>query len=84
MPAGAIRWRRRRGDDSPFNDPGRTPPAASGNATTTIARVAMVAMEPYAIAASRSGTQAAVQASKATKPVPELKGKVTTVKQSRW
>ena len=44
--------------------------------TTTEASVAMV--ESYATAASRSGAQAAVQAIKATEPVPELKGKATT------
>ena len=49
----------------------------TGN-TTTEASVAMV--ESYAIAAPRSGAQAAVQEIKATEPVPELKGKVTTVK----
>ena len=37
-------------------------------------------VESYAIAASRSGAKAAVQATKATEPVPELKGKVTTGK----
>ncbi len=66
------------GDDSSINASGHTSSGASGNTTTTEASVAMV--ESYAIAASRSGAQAAVQAIKATEPVPELKGKVTTVK----
>ena len=66
------------GDDSSINASGQTSSGAPGNTTTTEAIVAMV--ESYAIAASRSGAQAAVQAIKATEPVPELKGKVTTVK----
>ena len=66
------------GDDSSINASGLTSSGASGNTTTTEASVAMV--ESYAIAASRSGAQAAVQATKATEPVPELKGKATTAK----
>ena len=66
------------GDGSSLNASGLTSSAAPGNTATAEAGVAMV--ESYAIAASRSGAQAAVQAIKATEPVPELKGKVTTVK----
>ena len=66
------------GDGSSFTPSGLTSSAASGNTMTTEASVAMV--ESYANAASRSGAQATVQAIKATEPVPELKGKVTTVK----
>ena len=66
-------------DDSSFNPSGLTSSAASGTCTTTTGTsVAMV--EPYAIAALRSGAQADVQAIKATDPVPELTGKFTTAK----
>ena len=52
--------------------------AASGNTTATEASAAMA--ESYAIAASRSGALAVVQAIKATRaPVPELKRKVTAL-----
>ena len=44
------------GDDSSFNAPGLTSPAASGNTTTAEAMVAVVAS--YVIAASQSGAQA--------------------------
>ena len=66
------------GIDSSFNASGLTSPAVSRNMTTTKASMAMV--ELYAIAASQFRAQAAVQAIKATKLVPELKGKVTTVR----
>ena len=65
------------GDGSSFSLSGRTASAASGNTTAAEASAAMV--ESYASSASRSGAQAAVQAGKDTEPVPELKGKVTTV-----
>ena len=68
------------GDDGSFNASGLASSAASGNTMTTEASVRVAMVESYAIAASRSGAQAAVQAIKATEPVPELKGKVATVK----
>ena len=50
----------------------------SGDTTSTADSMSMV--ETYAIAASKTGAVAAVNAIKAAEPVPELKGKTTTIK----
>ena len=48
---------------------------SSGNTTDSVSMV-----ETYAIAASKTGAVAAVNAIEADEPVPELKGKTTTIK----